>query len=585
MLTEKDINELNEKLYNIKWNDRHKLIRSIFEYSEMLDSDEKELVTLFCNILGMSSNPENEDGPYSSFIIMDNERSFNLKDLKEEDYNSIDYFLSIFESSIVKAILNDVMWLSGKGHEYAENAIDSYILLSDEYFSLDKWSQPINFIKRAQSISMQLGHKNERYKEVKKYIVNKIISINGEDKLFYSISLLEIVMKYKDVNLSLFTISIKNILEDAKKYKNELRLERIIDINNEYLKRIKGNKEEVLLNKMELAKYYENVGIESEKDKRYMESVYYYEKAVFSYRKLKNHEAENRILQLLPELKLKLANSLHSFSASQEISEEITKLLESFKECSLEQAIIQLTILTPILLKKDLRKLVLDENDKFVFTNLFQSTIIDSAGRTIIKMPTLDINNEEIVELYMLRKANELEKLNVQYLIPCIEYIITNYSISKSSFDFIVDNNYFIPDDRKDSIKRALYRGINGEFMHFLEHIIPHLEFIWRYITELCGGLVTELKSDGSEEVKSLSKIFNTNELIECYDENVLFMFRGLLNEKAGSNLRNELSHGKIDKGSANELSVMYLFLVVLKWLSWYSEDSIELINENLKNY
>lgn len=222
MLTEKNINELNEKLYNIKWNDRHKLIRSISEYSEMLDSDEKELVTLFYNILGVSFNPENEDGPYSSFIIMDNKRSFNLKDLKEEDYNSIDYFLSIFESLIVKAILNDVMWLSGKGHEYAENAIDSYILLSDEYFSLDKWPQPIKFIKRAQNISMQLGHKNKRYKDVKEYIVNKIISTNGEDKLFYSISLLEMVVKYKNLDLSLFAISIKNLLEDAKKVRMNL---------------------------------------------------------------------------------------------------------------------------------------------------------------------------------------------------------------------------------------------------------------------------------------------------------------------------------------------------------------------------
>lgn len=584
MLNEKYIDELNEKIYNIKWNDRHKLGSNIFECSEILDPDERKLVTLFFYIISMNFNPENKDSPYNSFIIKDNKRSFNLQDLMSEDYKSIEYFLNIFHSPMVKAILNDVMWLSVKGYKYAKGAIDAYLLLAEEYFSLEKWMQPIKFIKRAQIISMQLGYKNEKYKDVKDYIKSKIISINGEDKLFYSISLLEMVMEYKDIDLSLFDTSIKNILEDAKKGNNKLRLEKIIEINDKYLKNIKANKEKILENKMELAKYYENIATQCKEDKLCMKSVYYYEKALFLYKQLKDYKAENKILHLLPELKLELVNSLHLVSKTQDISEEVSKILKYFKDCSLEESIIQLTILTPIFQKEHLRELVLDEYNKFIGLSLFQTKLIDSAGRTIIEMPSLDINDERTIEPYMFKKANELQQLRVQYLITCIEYIITNYSITESSFNFIVDNNYLIPDARKDSIKLALYRGINGEYIYFLEHIIPHIEFIWRYITELCGGLTMEFKSDGSEEVKSLSKIFNTYELIECYDENILFVFRGLLNEKAGSNLRNELSHGKIDKESVNQLSVTYLFLIILKWLSWYSKDSIKLINANLKS-
>ena len=60
------------------------------------------------------------------------------------------------------------------------------------------------------------------------------------------------------------------------------------------------------------------------------------------------------------------------------------------------------------------------------------------------------------------------------------------------------------------------------------------------------GGLTVTLKDDGSSMEKVLSSILSLPELLDCYDNDILFTFRGLLNEQAGANIRNEIAHGII---------------------------------------
>ena len=55
---------------------------------------------------------------------------------------------------------------------------------------------------------------------------------------------------------------------------------------------------------------------------------------------------------------------------------------------------------------------------------------------------------------------------------------------------------------------------------------------------------ILTLKDDGSSMEKVLSSILSLPELLDCYDNDNLFTFRGLLNEQAGANIRNEIAHG-----------------------------------------
>ena len=84
---------------------------------------------------------------------------------------------------------------------------------------------------------------------------------------------------------------------------------------------------------------------------------------------------------------------------------------------------------------------------------------------------------------------------------------------------------------------------------------------------------MVRLNDDMSEDTNLLTTIFNTPELNDCYDEDILFVFKGLLNEKSGVNIRNKIAHGIMDSDECNCGTVKYFFAATIKLLSLYSEE------------
>ena len=66
-----------------------------------------------------------------------------------------------------------------------------------------------------------------------------------------------------------------------------------------------------------------------------------------------------------------------------------------------------------------------------------------------------------------------------------------------------------------------------------------------------------------------MGRLLEDQELNESYDPDVIFMLKGLLDKKEGSNLRNAIAHGFLEPGDS--LIELYCFGFIIKFLSWYS--------------
>ncbi|MFQ8902074.1 MAG: DUF4209 domain-containing protein [Lachnospira eligens] len=123
------------------------------------------------------------------------------------------------------------------------------------------------------------------------------------------------------------------------------------------------------------------------------------------------------------------------------------------------------------------------------------------------------------------------------------------YVVNNSMLDFLVKDNPIIPEGRKRThFQSALRMFLNGEFYEAMHILAPQVEKLFRNIAKEVGGLTVTLKADGSSMEKVLSSILSLPELLDCYDNDILFTFRGLLNEQAGANIRNEIAHGIISE-------------------------------------
>lgn len=66
--------------------------------------------------------------------------------------------------------------------------------------------------------------------------------------------------------------------------------------------------------------------------------------------------------------------------------------------------------------------------------------------------------------------------------------------------------------------------------------------------------------------------------MLDSYDNDILFIFEGLLNEKAGANIRNEVAHGIIEEAACSSGVCLYFGAAVIKLLTYTSTEKQNLL-------
>ena len=265
-------------------------------------------------------------------------------------------------------------------------------------------------------------------------------------------------------------------------------------------------------------------------------------------------------------------------------SETMQLISKLFAGLSVQEYVIRLAQCVSFYKKEDLKNNVLNSKTDFV-SKLFGAAYKDSKGQTIIELPPLDIKDpekdEHLIELYMFSEARMQEEfLGSNHLKWIIQILNKEYSFTEEDLKFLVENNPIIPTGRERIILKAIYEGLKGNIYLALHVLAPQLENIFRNIAESVGGIVITLEDDGTSQKKTLSSIFDLPELLECYDNDILFLFRGLLNEKAGSNIRNEITHGVMSEETARSGTAVFLLCATIKLLSYTSNQALEIYNQ-----
>ncbi len=248
-----------------------------------------------------------------------------------------------------------------------------------------------------------------------------------------------------------------------------------------------------------------------------------------------------------------------------------------------KQAVVRLIQSVPIISKNEIEKRVL-ENVTNPIACLFGVGVKNDKGQTIVNIPGLDISNPKkdmsVFEMHMNQEALQLEECYGKVLWWGMCFIKEKYTFEKSDLLFLIEDNPIIPDGRNKVILSAIFYGLNGELFEALHILAPQMEKLFRTIAEASGSVMAELKKDFTVQEKLLTSIFDDEVLWDCYDNDILFLFKGLLNEKSGANIRNEIAHGVMTSGKGNSAVAIYFYCLVLRVLSFTSKGYYEIIKE-----
>lgn len=588
-----DAVNIYELLNQIIVNKRYLLSPDLFieTYRTELREEEKNIFDLLKNIVSLGTKIH-DDGIefHPMFVMADGSRTFSIEDISEDDYLILHSLELDKMPLILRALIADILWTNKKEFSAAKIAADAYWKLFMLWYTDEDNVGTIDMIRRAVCISVQTKQ-TTLYNEIQEWFNEFIDTKAASAKGFFSLRIMELFFKQKNFDVSIILKVLDGLIDGNSD--NIAKVEQAYKLKTECLFKLK-RKEDAIKNNNLLADYYLEFAekIFKKDIQGALKAVNFYQKGIMLYRNNGESDKADAAHKRLVEIQKEIPKIMVPFSVELDIKGVIDNLKANMEGLSFEECVIRLTQMFVFEKQEDIKKHVIEEFKDNPILHLFGKSLINAQGQTVLALHPLDIHDPEkdpkLMELHMYQNALEKQKVAGDIWVKNALIIIRDkFVIDKSMVEFLVKDNPIIPDGRERIFQSGLYMFLNGDYYEALHILAPQVENLFRNIAREVGGLTVTLEKDGSSMEKVLSSILSLPELVDCYDNDILFTFRGLLNEQAGANIRNEIAHGIISEYACSTGVCLYFGVAVIKLLSLTSASCYQILknSEKLKHF
>ena len=551
-------------------------LRNAEEHSEK--PEDKAAFAVLGGALSMAYDAQ-EDCYTPMLVLNDGRRSFGMEDLDERGTAIIEEALPLFEPFWIRAQLADILWLKTGDHRYAQTAAFANLSLFEASYDPEDWVSCFQAAQRAFQIARKLGRNNHLFSETLAKIDAVLRKADGTDPLFLSLNLIEMVAPYVDKDrLQRYLSLSQKLFTQAKAggIASEHVVQAAYRVYADLLHRANRDREIRTL-KLELAEYYEALadGLAG----RPLEAAQMLQKAYNLCDKKQDQEKLFQLRGKLKQVQQDRLNSMASIPFEFDAAPIRKNIAELFHGLSRQEAILTFGEIATLYKVDEVRQGVLTDHRRNVFSSLFSKRFIDEEGRLVKILPPLDLQNPQKDEAllrehmvhYVVEQRGLAEAICLWYAYHKVQ---ERGAVAPKDLSFLIDQNALIPEERKAIIKTGLQLGLNGELYASLHILLPQMENLLRELVKMCGDAPTYLKEDGTEDVKPLSQLFDSQKLKEAYDEDLLFTWKTLLDERGGPNLRNEIAHGVLSPEQGSGGAALSFLSLLIRFLSLYSLDA-----------
>lgn len=480
----------------------------------------------------------------------------------------------------LKAHIYDVIWLCNHEYKAAETAAEEYYESYREWFNEVNWVQCVDYISRAIELSAKIG-RNDQKESFLTEVYNDIVRLNGDDSSFLSISLIELLtcqnyccdfntlIPFADrlISKNEGSLGTAHIVEQAYYMKAELykKLKDSVSENNVYVQYA-----DALMQGAEML-------VKASNDEKKVDNRNWFmaENNVKKAIKLfQNHGASEKAVNAqkrLVEIQKDAIKHIQMHEFKYDVSEFYKKFCDEYGNHNVHELIWDVIFAFGFQSKQEIREEV--TKNASPISSLFPMQMLGAEGQTEFLLPGLKLDDENNILLHMYHRAKENELIQGQTFGTWFIQYFRKLDLQETDLDFIFENNPIIPKGQEKDVQRGVYYGLTGHMSDALDKLAPKVENIIRNLAEMCGDLMTYYDSqEGVQQKKVLSQVFLGEKLNDSIEENILFTFDGLLQQKAGSNIRNRIGHGLNTEVECSTGDCIYFVMIVLKFCALYCE-------------
>ncbi|HCQ22127.1 MAG: hypothetical protein AN481_17035 [Aphanizomenon flos-aquae LD13] len=542
---------------------------------------EQILFEILAFVTGAAINPELNDEFFGEVF----------SNLAEEYLNFLTEIAPEISDPELQARVADILWVKNGNYQMAQLAVEAYLESAKQLEDPQKWTHCVYRIERSLRLARKINYKPEIVIE---YIDEVLNRYQGEDPLWLSIKLHELLQDEKNINLLRKTklLNTSKYSDLAKKGAIFQEFSKEWDKVRNYWKikaewhRIEKNVEKAYTARMLAAETYMKEAEDSltKHPTPYFKASHDLQKAFEAFERLQSQGTEeekavikNKLEQIhkrLLEYQQKSSNELITISSEFNISEEVELARSQVKGKEFPEAILALAVLATPPKVSELQKMV-EEN--VVLSRFFPIVKMNEMGKVVARQNSND--EEKVIRYEMYVEAIGYQKIFAQAFIELArkqiisEHIIQkseDHKIKESDLLPLVSNNPFVPSGREHLFVKGLYAGLIGDFITSTHILIPQIENSVRYLLSNRGAITSGIdnKNNGIQKEDNLNAtLFPSKypQITSIFDEDTLFDLQGLLIEKSGSNLRNDMAHGLINDNEFSSPIFSYLWWVTLR--------------------
>src|SRR5450830_738271 len=494
------------------------------------------------------------------------------EDFSADELHVIKQLIETVQDAELRSRLADILWVRQGDDVCSSDLVDSYLSSALHLKDVVQWADGYDRLKRSFDIADFLGKETKAYRKTIDYLQKQLSEFGAEEPTPWWAKLINLLLDAGEGNASRFASicgTSAQRCETAGQWETA-RLYWQVKARCETAAGQDKNRELALKRASDTYVKQADV-VQSEAQPITDHALELMRSAMESLAKVPgNEQAVIELKKQVDTLELK-RNDAPMKKPSRMDPAGITQWArDQVKSKDLRGALVALANLAETPKPAELEEQVDAKTGRMPFQYLVSTVGMDQEGKACSHAPaaftgdTREIRTAKEAELY--QEAARNRQIAVLALIdPARGQVLSDHVVRLDDWRSFTTDNPFVPVGRDEIFARGMDAGMNGDFLVAVSLLTPQVENAVRIVLKKAGVVTSKIDMRNIEQERVLGALLDMDEAERVFGRDLMFDLRGLLVEKFGSNMRNELAHGLLDLDDFKGPDAEYLWWCALR--------------------
>ncbi len=494
------------------------------------------------------------------------------EDFSADELHVIKQLIETVQDAELRSRLADILWVRQGDASVASLAVDSYLSSALHLKDVVQWADGYDRLKRSFDIAVFMGKETKAYRKTIDYLQKQLSEFGADEPTPWWAKLINLLLDAGEGNASRFASicgTSAQRCETAGQWETA-RLYWQVKARCETAAGQEKNREIAL--KRASDTYVKQADIvQSEAQPITDHALELMRSAMESLAKVPgNEQAVIELKKQVDALELK-RNDAPMKKPSRMDPAGITQWArDQVKNKDLRGALVALANLAETPKPAELEEQVDAKTGRMPFQYLISTVGMDQEGKASSHTPaaftgdTREIRTAKDAELYQ-EAARNRQIAVLALLDPARRQVLSDHVVRLDDWRAFTTDNPFVPVGREEIFARGMDAGMNGDFLVAVSLLTPQVENAVRIVLKKAGVVTSKIDMRNVEQERVLGALLDMDEAERVFGRDLMFDLRGLLVEKFGSNMRNELAHGLLDLDDFKGPDAEYLWWCALR--------------------